>query len=397
MSSSQFVSLPPLMSASTDMRSDPSSQAGQGQYTLNSKVMVAAMLLLCIVVLFVLSLHAYAKWFWREAASLPFPLSNAPNASWRRRWRNLPAGLAGPDPSTLVPAICIGLDPSIICSLPTFIYQASFKHLGDADAKEPLLECAVCLSEFQSFEKGKILPDCKHSFHINCIDMWFRTHSTCPLCRTPVLLWTPQHHTQNLGIWSESTSPSPFLALPISYDQGNEQIATLSILQTTSLTAMNQCPHAQRTTITPLPGGNLGCNMPTPHEDGIVKDEGPLLQQRYDMHVQDVPPSSRSIDGINGSSSTIAAPVQIEGPATSIARCQSLSMPRCQSEDTEASAALRPIKSQSFRMSIRWLLSRDISRGKGRIFPSAASEQGGAELGQDHQVEQSSMSSSLPL
>ncbi|MCO5548162.1 hypothetical protein L7F22_001620 [Adiantum nelumboides] len=394
MSSSQF--LPPLMSASTDMRSEPSSQAGQGQYTLNSKVMVAAMLLLCIVVLFVLSLHAYAKWFWREAASLPLPLSNAPNASWRRRWRSLPAGLTGADP-TFIPTICVGLNPSIISSLPTFIYQASFKHLGD-DAKQPLLECAVCLSEFQAYEKGKILPDCKHSFHINCIDMWFRTHSTCPLCRTPVSLWTPQHHTENPRIWSDSTSPSPYLTLPISYDQGNEQIATLSILQTTSLSAMNQCAHSQSTAITPLPRGDLGCNMQAPHEEGIVKDEGPLLQQRYDMHVEDVPPSLRSIDGINGSSSTIATPVQIEGLATSIARCQSLSMPRCsQSEDTEASAALRPIKSQSFRMSIRWLLSRDLSRGKGRIFPSAASDQGGAELGQHHQVEQSSMSSSLPL
>ncbi|KAH9292280.1 hypothetical protein KI387_042534, partial [Taxus chinensis] len=46
------------------------------------------------------------------------------------------------------------------------------------------MDCAVCLSEFTENEKGRILPKCKHSFHIECIDMWFHSHSTCPLCRS---------------------------------------------------------------------------------------------------------------------------------------------------------------------------------------------------------------------
>jgi hypothetical protein len=32
----------------------------------------------------------------------------------------------------------------------------------------------------------RLLPKCNHSFHINCIDMWFHSHSTCPICRSPV-------------------------------------------------------------------------------------------------------------------------------------------------------------------------------------------------------------------
>lgn len=33
---------------------------------------------------------------------------------------------------------------------------------------------------------GRELPKCHHSFHIDCIDMWFHSHSTCPVCRAPV-------------------------------------------------------------------------------------------------------------------------------------------------------------------------------------------------------------------
>ncbi|CAI0466895.1 unnamed protein product [Linum tenue] len=48
------------------------------------------------------------------------------------------------------------------------------------------MECAVCLSEFEEKEAGRTLPKCGHSFHTECIDMWFHSHSTCPLCRSPV-------------------------------------------------------------------------------------------------------------------------------------------------------------------------------------------------------------------
>nr|GMC53892.1 RING-H2 finger protein ATL60-like [Ipomoea batatas] len=35
-------------------------------------------------------------------------------------------------------------------------------------------------------EKARLLPKCNHGFHVDCIDMWFHSHSTCPLCRNPV-------------------------------------------------------------------------------------------------------------------------------------------------------------------------------------------------------------------
>ncbi|CAN6920133.1 unnamed protein product [Brassica oleracea var. botrytis] len=71
-----------------------------------------------------------------------------------------------------------GLDPAVVKSLPVFTFS-------DVTHKDPI-DCAVCLSEFEDGEPGRVLPGCKHSFHVECIDMWFHSHSTCPLCRSLV-------------------------------------------------------------------------------------------------------------------------------------------------------------------------------------------------------------------
>ncbi|CAI9755684.1 unnamed protein product [Fraxinus pennsylvanica] len=69
-----------------------------------------------------------------------------------------------------------GIDRSVIESLPFFRFS-SLK-----GSKEGL-ECAVCLSRFEETEVLRLLPKCKHAFHMNCIDMWFENHSSCPICR----------------------------------------------------------------------------------------------------------------------------------------------------------------------------------------------------------------------
>ncbi|KAK7291810.1 hypothetical protein RIF29_07252 [Crotalaria pallida] len=47
-------------------------------------------------------------------------------------------------------------------------------------------ECSVCLSDLEEGEEVRKLPRCKHSFHVQCIDMWLHSHFDCPVCRTPV-------------------------------------------------------------------------------------------------------------------------------------------------------------------------------------------------------------------
>ncbi|CAL0306955.1 unnamed protein product [Lupinus luteus] len=57
-------------------------------------------------------------------------------------------------------------------------------------------ECSVCLSDLEEGEEVKKLPRCKHSFHVQCIDMWLHSHHDCPVCRTHVAHSCHQNVTQ---------------------------------------------------------------------------------------------------------------------------------------------------------------------------------------------------------
>lgn len=66
------------------------------------------------------------------------------------------------------------------------------------------LDCAVCLTRFEPAELLRLLPKCKHAFHVECVDTWLDAHSTCPLCRHHVdpedillLHHQQQQHTKN--------------------------------------------------------------------------------------------------------------------------------------------------------------------------------------------------------
>ncbi|KAK1373671.1 hypothetical protein POM88_029864 [Heracleum sosnowskyi] len=74
-----------------------------------------------------------------------------------------------------------GLDSYIARSLPI----VQFKKMNDAEIQKTT-ECAVCLGEFEEGDWIKHLPNCCHVFHVSCIDIWFQTHSSCPLCRAHI-------------------------------------------------------------------------------------------------------------------------------------------------------------------------------------------------------------------
>ncbi|XP_054787315.1 RING-H2 finger protein ATL46-like [Prosopis cineraria] len=81
-----------------------------------------------------------------------------------------------------------GLDQAFIDALPVFQYKEI------VGLKEPF-DCAVCLCEFSEKDKLRLLPMCSHAFHINCIDTWLLSNSTCPLCRGTLL--TPGFSIEN--------------------------------------------------------------------------------------------------------------------------------------------------------------------------------------------------------
>ncbi|CAL0320987.1 unnamed protein product [Lupinus luteus] len=72
-----------------------------------------------------------------------------------------------------------GLDPSVFETFPILEYSVVKIHkIGKCD-----LECAVCLNEFEDSETLRLIPNCDHVFHPECIDEWFASHTTCPVCR----------------------------------------------------------------------------------------------------------------------------------------------------------------------------------------------------------------------
>lgn len=74
---------------------------------------------------------------------------------------------------------CAGIKPSVLRSIPVV----------DFDSREfkDDVECVVCLSNLVDGDKARLLPSCNHWFHADCIDSWFRSHSTCPICRKRVV------------------------------------------------------------------------------------------------------------------------------------------------------------------------------------------------------------------
>ncbi|CAL0305650.1 unnamed protein product [Lupinus luteus] len=72
-----------------------------------------------------------------------------------------------------------GIDKLVIETLPFFKFSS-------LKGSKQGLECTVCLSKFEDTEILRLLPKCRHAFHMNCIDKWLENHSTCPLCRYKV-------------------------------------------------------------------------------------------------------------------------------------------------------------------------------------------------------------------
>ncbi|XP_071715285.1 putative RING-H2 finger protein ATL12 [Rutidosis leptorrhynchoides] len=72
-----------------------------------------------------------------------------------------------------------GIDKTVIESLPFFRFS-TLKGWRNG------LECSICLSKFEDVEILRLLPKCKHAFHIDCVDQWLEKHSGCPLCRCKV-------------------------------------------------------------------------------------------------------------------------------------------------------------------------------------------------------------------
>ncbi|KAL8249257.1 hypothetical protein R6Q59_006125 [Mikania micrantha] len=164
------------MSGSNDRHDDDDANSlffPSGKSTnVNSRILFIAIIVLSTVVVVVTMLHVYARYMLRRQA--------------RRR-----AALRGVEVITRVHYDELprrGLKPDVIASLPTLMYKNN-DHAQDHSRVNP--ECTVCLSSFEDGQMIRALPSCKHHFHVECIDKWLESQSSCPVCRHEVELVRP--------------------------------------------------------------------------------------------------------------------------------------------------------------------------------------------------------------
>ncbi|KAG6704538.1 hypothetical protein I3842_07G137700 [Carya illinoinensis] len=147
--------------------------------TVNSDLVVILAALLCALIC-VLGLVAVARCAWLRRLSTSRAITSA-NASSSPETETA----SSTTPSSTVAAASLankGLKKKILKSLPKFPFTA------ESAAKFSSSECAICLSEFAPGDEILVLPQCRHAFHVGCIETWLGSHSTCPSCRQILLV-----------------------------------------------------------------------------------------------------------------------------------------------------------------------------------------------------------------
>ena len=75
-----------------------------------------------------------------------------------------------------------GLKKKVVKSLPKYKYDPSSTVAGNG-ASAVTAECAICLVEYVQGDEIRVLPQCGHVFHLQCVDTWLASHASSPSCR----------------------------------------------------------------------------------------------------------------------------------------------------------------------------------------------------------------------
>ncbi|CAN7021262.1 unnamed protein product [Brassica oleracea var. botrytis] len=82
--------------------------------------------------------------------------------------------------------VIVGLDQAVINSYPKFHFSNEtsvassdgFAGGGGGDTS-----CSICLCQYKEAEMLRMMPECKHYFHLCCLDAWLKLNGSCPVCR----------------------------------------------------------------------------------------------------------------------------------------------------------------------------------------------------------------------
>ncbi|CAA7026812.1 unnamed protein product [Microthlaspi erraticum] len=88
---------------------------------------------------------------------------------------------------TVVVVEVVGLNEEVIKSFPKLPYEEARVSYSLQKESSATSCCSICLADYKKTDMIRVLPDCNHLFHDQCVDPWLRLHPTCPVCRTSPL------------------------------------------------------------------------------------------------------------------------------------------------------------------------------------------------------------------
>ncbi len=74
-----------------------------------------------------------------------------------------------------------GLPEDVINNLPLVKYKDYVDPSSQNKKKEDV--CPICLEQFELDEDVRMIPNCEHIYHVNCIKTWLDGNTICPYCR----------------------------------------------------------------------------------------------------------------------------------------------------------------------------------------------------------------------
>ena len=90
-----------------------------------------------------------------------------------------------------------GFNPNIINQYTDIYKYSDFKELDIFyNNNSGHTVCSICQDNFENDKIIRQLKNCKHVFHLNCVDTWFTNRSTCPTCRQPLIQRGNSNHTE---------------------------------------------------------------------------------------------------------------------------------------------------------------------------------------------------------
>ncbi|KAK9056529.1 hypothetical protein SSX86_023891 [Deinandra increscens subsp. villosa] len=149
-----------------------------GVMEVTGRVLIATIIALVVVLILLFLFHIYARWLWQRRQQQAGGFNSRPNS---REQQQHPG----------VTVLRRGLDAAFLKTIPVLVFDSKDHHHVE-------VECSVCLCELEQGDKTRVLPKCNHVFHAECIDMWFHSHSTCPVCRNLVSEETKEISVESL-------------------------------------------------------------------------------------------------------------------------------------------------------------------------------------------------------